>query len=131
MAMAGVDLFVTNWQTELNALYRNETVQPGNPLFQYSTYRIGISGLGNNKTGWGTAWVDLDHDTDLDLLIAHGKVPITDLEADAQLIRLYRNRTWNNGGTIGHPGQFIEWTEQAGLKDIGPLMARGSAVARL
>ncbi len=123
-----VDLFVTNWQVELNALYRNETSQANNPAFQYSTYRIGISGLGNNKTGWGTAWVDLDHDTDLDLLIANGRVPMTDMEADAQLIRLYRNRTIQPNGD-GRPGQFIEWTQQIGLTDVGPLMARGSAVA--
>ncbi|MEM7346849.1 MAG: FG-GAP-like repeat-containing protein, partial [Chloroflexota bacterium] len=124
-----VDLFVTNWQIELNALYRNETDQANNPAFQYSTYRIGISGLGNNKTGWGTAWLDLDHDTDLDLLIANGRVPMTDMETDAQLVRLYRNRTWQPTGASDRPGQFIEWTQQVGLTDVGPLMARGSAAA--
>ncbi|HEX6383930.1 MAG TPA: ScyD/ScyE family protein, partial [Anaerolineae bacterium] len=118
------DLLVTNWHDELNALYRNQSAEAGMINFRYSTYRIGISGLGNNMTGWGTAWADFDHDTDLDLLVANGHVPISDLEADAELVRLYGNRL-----VEGEPGQFREWTEQVGLKAIGPLLARGSAVA--
>ncbi|NIL95681.1 MAG: CRTAC1 family protein, partial [Planctomycetales bacterium] len=123
------DLFVTNWERELNALYQNESGEEGHLTFQYSTYRIGISGLGNNMTGWGTAWLDLDQDTDLDLLVVNGRVPITDLAFDAQLVRLYRNRGWSLEQGLGRPGQFIEWTQQAGLADVGPLLARGSAVA--
>ena len=124
-----LDLFITNWERELHALYRNELAEEGHLVFQYSTFRIGISGLGNNMTGWGTAWVDLDQDTDLDLLVTHGRVPITDLEADAQLVRLYRNRNWNPDGNQGRPGQFIEWTQQVGLQEVGPLLGRGSAMA--
>ncbi len=126
-----IDLLVTNWQKELNALYRNETEQPDNPLFQYSTYRIGLSGLGNEKTGWGTAWLDVENDTDQDLLIVHGMVPITDLQADRQLVRLYRNRSSDGNGssTPGQPGQFLEATQPAGLEAVGPLLARGSAAA--
>jgi cytochrome c peroxidase len=123
------DLFVTNWERELNALYRNETAEAGHLTFQYSTFRIGISGLGNGLTGWGTAWLDLDQDTDLDLLVANGRVPVTNLAADAQLVRFYRNRSWNADGSQGRPGQFFEWTQQVGLKEVGPLLSRGSAVA--
>jgi cytochrome c peroxidase len=123
------DLFVTNWEREVNALYRNEIAEEGHLTFQYSTYRIGISGMGNGMTGWGTAWADFDHDTDLDLLVVNGRVPVTNLEADSQLVRFYRNRNYNLAGDKGRPGQFVEWTEQVGLKDVGPLMARGSAVA--
>ncbi|MEM7031866.1 MAG: ScyD/ScyE family protein [Chloroflexota bacterium] len=123
------DLMITNWQTELNALYRNDTAQAGDLNFQYSTFRIGISGLGNNMTGWGTRWADFDHDTDQDLLVVNGRVPITDLEADSQLVRYYRNRSQDYDATKIRTGQFIEWTGQVGLKETGPLMARGSAVA--
>lgn len=124
-----IDLFVTNWEREVNALYRNETAEAGYLNFQYSTYRIGISGLGNGMTGWGTTWLDLDHDTDLDLLVANGRVPVTNLASDAQLVRYYRNRAWNPDGSQGQPGQFREWTQQVGLKEVGPLLSRGSAVA--
>ena len=120
------DLFVTNWDTELNALYRNQIDETDTLTFLYSTFRIGISGLGNNMTGWGTAWADFDHDTDSDLLVVNGHVPIGDLEADAQLVRFYSNRL-----AEGTPGQFREWTQLVGLghDGLGPLMARGSAVA--
>jgi hypothetical protein len=92
------DLFITNWERELNALYRNTTAAGGPITFQYSTFRIGISGLGNGMTGWGTHWIDLDHDTDRDLLIVNGRVPVTNLQSDPELVRYYRNRTWNAAG---------------------------------
>ncbi|NNC91466.1 MAG: ScyD/ScyE family protein [Acidimicrobiia bacterium] len=117
------DLLVTNWEAELNALYRNQS-DDGSIDFRYSTNRIGMVGLGNNKTAWGASWGDFDNDTDLDLLVAHGRVPITDLDTDPELIRLYGNRL-----AEGDPGGFRDWTETVGLADIGALIARGSAVA--
>ncbi len=124
-----LDLFITNWERELNALYRNEVAEEGALTFQYSTFRIGISGLGNGKTGWGTHLIDLDHDTDADLFIANGRVPVTNLATDPELARLYLNRSWNRAGDRGRPGHFLEWTKQAGLEEVGPLLARGSAAA--
>lgn len=120
------DLLVTNWDTELNALYRNELAEAGVLRFRYSTFRIGMQGLGNNMTGWGTTWADFDHDLDEDLLVVNGHVPITDLTADAQLVRLYWNRL-----SEGLPGQLREGTMDVGLgmEGVGPLLARGSAVA--
>lgn len=120
------DLLVTNWDTELNALYRNQTDEKGTLEFRYSTFQIGISGLGNNMTGWGTAWADFDHDTDQDLLVVNGHVPVTDFAADAQLVRLYANQLADD-----KPGQFREWTQLVGLgaDGVGPIMARGSATA--
>jgi len=119
---ANFDLIVTNWDRELNAVYKN--LGQDELGFQYSTFRIGISGLGNGQTGWGTAWADLDNDADLDLFIANGRVPITDLEVDAELARLYENRL-----SQGQPGRFADISEAVGLFDVGPLSARGSALA--
>ena len=118
------DLFVTNWDAELNALYRNRTHENGFINFEYSTYRMGMMGLGNNMTGWGTSLADLDHDGDVDMLTVNGRVPITNLQSDPELIRLYGNRTIE-----GHTGQFREWTQLVGLDDVGALLARGSALA--
>jgi len=118
------DLFVTNWQSELHAMYRNEFADEGFLRFRYSTFRIGWRGLGNNLTGWGTTWADFDHDTDADLLIVNGMVPITDIEADKQPVRLYGNRT-----AEGRLGQYFDWSPRTGLDALPPLLARGSAVA--
>ena len=119
-----LDLMVTNWDRELNAIYRNQTDEIGDLSFVYSTYRIGMAGLGNNMTGWGVHFADFDHDLDLDLMTVNGRVPVANFETDAELIRLYGNRMME-----GFSGQFLEWTQQVGLKDVGLLMARGSAVA--
>ncbi|MDH3308946.1 MAG: FG-GAP-like repeat-containing protein, partial [Acidimicrobiia bacterium] len=118
------DLLVTNWSAELHALYRSEGIVAGRPVFAYSTYRIGLAGLGNNQTGWGTAWLDVDHDTDLDLLVVNGHVPVEDLSADAETMRLYVNQT-----AQGESGQFADGTGSVGLDKVGVRLARGSAVA--
>ena len=123
------DLFVTNWERELNALYRNQLAEEGQLTFQYSTFRIGISGLGNGMTGWGTHLADFDLDTDEDLLIVNGRVPVTNLETDPELVRYYRNRSVDAPGKPGRTGQFLEWTGPVGLKELGPLLGRGSALA--
>lgn len=121
-----LDILVTNWDTELNALYRNQLDELDELQFRYSTFQIGITGLGNNLTGWGTAWVDFDNDSDEDLLVVNGHVPIGDLVADAQLVRLYGNQL-----VEGKPREFRDWTQRVGFGEgaLGPLMARGSAVA--
>ena len=118
------DLLVTNWHAELNALYRSEGTAEGNLTFAYSTFRIGLAGLGNNQTGWGTAWMDVDLDSDLDLMIVNGHVPVEDLVGNAELVRLYLNQ-----GAQGGPGQFIDGTTTFGLEAVGPRMARGAAAA--
>jgi hypothetical protein len=123
------DLFVTNWERELNALYRNETAEAGHLTFQYSTFRIGIRGLGNGMTGWGAHLADFDQDTDKDLLFVNGRVPVSNLETDPELVRYYGNRTWQADGTEGRVGHFWEDTAAVGLEAVGPLMARGSAMA--
>ena len=117
------DILVTNWEAELNALYANQS-QGSTINFGYMTQRIGLAGLGNNKTGWGVAWADLDQDTDLDMLIAHGRVPVTNLDSDPELVRLYANQM-----AEGKLGEFRDWTGVAGFDAVGPLLARGSAVA--
>ncbi|NND01382.1 MAG: CRTAC1 family protein, partial [Acidimicrobiia bacterium] len=117
------DILVTNWEAELNALYANQS--EGDAInFGYMTQRIGLAGLGNNKTGWGVAWADVDHDTDLDMVIAHGRVPVTDLDSDPELVRLYANQS-----AEGKVGEFRDWTGIVGFDSVGPLLARGSAVA--
>lgn len=118
------DLFVTNWEAELNAFYRNETAEEGFINYRYSTYRIGMRGHGNDMTGWGTTWADFDHDTDIDLITVNGRVPVTNFATDPELVRFYGNRLFETGRA-----DYFEWTEQLGFDVIGTLLARGSASA--
>jgi hypothetical protein len=64
------DIWVTNYERESNALYRNE----GNAFFLHVSQRMGITDLGDLFVGFGTACEDFDGDGDQDLMIANGHV---------------------------------------------------------
>ena len=64
------DVFVTHLNTETNTLYRGE---PGG-FFEDITYRSDLGPPSLERTGFGTAFFDPDHDGDLDLIIANGGV---------------------------------------------------------
>lgn len=114
------DMVITGFEKEYNVLYRNKALGGQPPEFSYETFHMGIQGFGQNQTGWGAGWLDLDLDSHLDLMTVQGKVPITDLEADRQPIRFYRNRG---------DATFRDHSTLVGAKEIGPLLARGMAVA--
>lgn len=114
------DLVITNFGMEYNSLYRNDGAQEGIPVFEYATFRMGIAGFGREQTGWGVAWLDLNLDGHLDLFTAQGKVPVTGQESDREYIRFYRNRG---------DGAFLDASRMVGQQEIGPLLARGMAVA--
>ena len=118
------DLVVTNWDIELNAIYRNQTADSGSLNFKYSTYNIGLHEFGNNHTGWGVHFADLDHDTDLDLLIVNGHTPIFNKEMAAENVNLYLNLD-----AEGNPKKFKLLKDTIGLSEIGPILSRGSALA--
>lgn len=118
-----MDLFVSNWDVEFHALHRNQ--QSGEDLaFDFVTYRVGLAGFGVGDTGWGATWGDFDNDTDLDLLVVNGRVPMEGTERDEELVRLFGNLYAED-----RPGQLRDWTERVELDRVGPLRARGSAVA--
>ncbi|MCI0462757.1 MAG: CRTAC1 family protein, partial [Gemmataceae bacterium] len=70
-------LWVTNFEYELHALYHNL----GSGRFQYVTPRAGIAALGSLYVGFGTGFLDLDHDGWEDLVIANGHVVRSPAEA--------------------------------------------------
>ena len=47
--------------------------------------------FGTTSTGWGTSWVDLNLDGDLDLVVANGAIPVVNLAKDAQRIAALEN----------------------------------------
>ncbi len=65
-----LDIVVTNFEMESNALYRNQ----GGGFFVDSRYPLKIAEPSYVPLAFGVALADLDHDADLDLAVANGHV---------------------------------------------------------
>jgi ASPIC and UnbV/FG-GAP-like repeat len=114
------DIFVSNSRGQGHALYRSKPPDANDPSFADVRAEAGIDL--EQTTGWGASWADLDHDTDLDLMLANGYIPVTNLRRDAEPVQVFRNLL-----VEGREGRFEE--AGAGLRRVGRLVARGSAVA--
>jgi hypothetical protein len=64
-------LWVTNYERELHGLYHNDT-QGDRVSFHFSTQASGIASIGQTYVGWGTGFLDLDHDGREHLFFANG-----------------------------------------------------------
>ncbi|MFO0881401.1 MAG: CRTAC1 family protein [Gemmataceae bacterium] len=64
-------VWVTNYENELHALYRNEC-KKGLLYFNYNTQAAGIAALGQVYVGWGTAFIDVDLDGWEDIFVSNG-----------------------------------------------------------
>jgi hypothetical protein len=83
-----------------------------------------VGALGDSYTGWGDSWVDLDLDTDLDLVLANGAIPVMNLAKDAARMQVLANLT-----AQGRAGQVADAGSVIGPRR-GPLVnGRGLAAA--
>jgi hypothetical protein len=108
------DLFVTNARGQVHAAYRSRVPDGPGPSFVDVRSELGPDLDGS--TGWGVTFADLDLDADRDVVFVNGAIPVTDLTADAEPVRVLLN---------AGDGSF----EEVAVDDAGPLVARGSAVA--
>jgi ASPIC and UnbV/FG-GAP-like repeat len=113
------DIFVSNSRGQGHALYRSNPPDANDPSFADVRADAGIDL--EQTTGWGASWADLDHDTDPDLLLVNGYIPVTDLRRDAEPPQVFRNLLAD-----GRDGRF---EESDALRRVGRLVARGSGVA--
>jgi hypothetical protein len=113
-----MDIFKTNFAGDTATLYANT----GTGLCEDRTFPSGL-GVNTRWLGWGTAFVDLDNDGWLDLLLVNGHVypEVRQLKSEAgyeQPKVVYRN----SGN-----GRFDDLTSRLGLPLTAPKAARGAA----
>lgn len=82
-----MDVFVTNFALEYNALYRNRTRPGGNPSFADVSASSGISPAPFDRVSWGTTIQDFDADGELDAFVASGHVYLEDPKEDVAALR--------------------------------------------
>ena len=76
------EIFVSNSRGQTNAAYR----ATGNGFTDVrSQFKPAI---GANPTGWGDSWVDLRNNGTLDLVLANGEIPVTNLRKDAEPVQV-------------------------------------------
>ncbi len=86
------DLFVSNSRGQGHAVYRGMPAGPGSGGIGYVDASDDFVDT-PARTGWGGSWVDLDLDTDLDLVLTNGDIPVTSLVDDAEPIQVLENRS--------------------------------------
>ena len=117
------DLVVTNSHKQLHAVFRSDAAAGAGPTF--SDARSDIAGaFDTSLAGWGTSWVDLDLDGNLDLVLANGSIPVTGLKASAEPVQVFENLTAHD-----RPGQFADATRSVGLTAAPRVIGRGLAAA--
>ena len=116
------DLLVTNFSNDSHALYRND----GDWFFSDETIPSGLA-VNTRYVGWGTLFLDFDHDGWKDLFVANGHVyPSVDQENIGELYRQPRLLYWNRGD-----GQFHDVSAAAGAGIAATHSSRGAAVGDL
>lgn len=124
-----VDIFVTHWVAQENALYSSQYAgaagqAPGRLTFMDLADRVGLGQASIEFIQWGTAFFDYDHDGRLDLLAVGGST----FEDPADRRRLLPSRHqlyWNRDGRDG----FHEVGALSGAAFTTPTVGRGAALA--
>jgi ASPIC and UnbV/FG-GAP-like repeat len=111
------DLMVTNGRGQVHGVFKSNPPDENDPSYTDVRTELGPDFAGS--VGWGVTWADLDLDTDLDLFVANGDIPVTDLAEDAEPLENY----------VSDGSKFVDASAASGLDAVGDLLARGAAAA--
>lgn len=118
-----IDLFMSHWVDEENALYRNlfEEDSGSKPIrFVDESYTALLAETSIKQIGWGTALFDYDNDADLDIFVTNGST-FQELKQPEVLIpqadMLFRNEG---------DGTFSDVSETSGIADLPLRVGRGA-----
>jgi hypothetical protein len=107
------DLLVTNSRGQGHAVFASRGGSFANDQSAFA------AAFGANYTGWGDTWVDLNNDGNLDLVLANGAIPVTNLRSDAGRVQVLENLH----------GEFANATGLVGLDRLARTNGRGVAAA--
>jgi hypothetical protein len=114
-----LDLFVTNHELESHTLFRNL----GKALFEDVTFPSGVGPPTLPFVGFGAAFLDVDHDGDLDLSIVNGHVMNSAGHFRPGATEAQRNLMLANDGK----GRFRDVTRASGPGFAGEAVSRALA----
>lgn len=117
------DLFVTNSHGQLHGVALSRQSVAGGHSFTDGRPDFAAA-FDTTLAGWGVSWADLDLDADLDLLIANGAIPVTDLADDAEPLTVLAGQAAD-----GPTAQVTDVSERVGLEDGPNVVGRGLAAA--
>jgi hypothetical protein len=123
-----LDLFMTHVTSETNTLY---TLEAGD-LYNDSSSKCGTAAVDLPYTGWGCGMFDLDHDGDLDLAVANGRVAIGTVDPKSKQGEFWNryaepNLLFVNDGT----GRFTDVSARGGRFCSRHEVTRGLALGDL
>jgi Na+-transporting NADH:ubiquinone oxidoreductase subunit NqrB len=117
------DLLVTNARGQLHAAFRSRPAGAQGRWFSDARPSL-TAAFGTSLTGWGATWVDLDLDSDLDLAVANGGIPVVNLSRNAEAVQVLENL---GGERVGE--RFANAGETVGLRNLRRVNGRGLAAA--
>ena len=123
-----VDLFMSHWVDEENALYRNLLAESGlqappnsaHIRFVDESYSAMLAEVSLKQIGWGTALFDYDNDGNLDIFVTNGST-FQELRQPEILIPQTDALFRNNGD-----GTFSDVSEMTGITALPPRVGRGA-----
>lgn len=127
-----MDIFLTHWIAQENALYNNKSAQfAGNNSSQSNVIRFmdeadryGLGQIALDYIGWGTSFFDYDNDGRLDLFVVNGSTFQQKLKPHL-LIPMSDQLFWNSGADKGYYDVSAVSGEVFNYKYVG----RGAAFA--